>query len=221
MGKRAQWKKYQKELERVSQVRKKVFDLHIFTHWQFWVAVVAFVLVFGYPLFTNTTVYKKYVQRLSGEELAVAVDKQAVISTDKGQIVIDFYKENAPLTRENFIRLTSRGYFNGVAFHRVIPDFVVQGGDPTGDGTGGTSAWGKPFVDEIDSLSPLYQKGYVEGTVAMANSGANTNGSQFFIVLKDQPDLPRQYTIFGHVTSGMDVVHKIAAGDKMTKVEVR
>lgn len=222
MGKRAQWKKYQKQMEeRVKPVKKRLVDLHIFTHWQFWVVIAAFVLIFGHSLITQTTFYKKYIQRIGGEDLIVATAKQSVITTDKGQFTIDFDKDVAPVASENFIRLAYRGYYNNLTFHRVEPGFVAQGGDPNGDGTGGVSAWNKAFSDEIDSLSPVYQRGYVEGTVAMANSGPNTNGSQFFITLADQPNLPAEYTIFGHVTSGMDVVKKLVVGDKMTKVEAK
>jgi len=225
MGKRAQQKRAWKETDTMSKNRfawvSSMLHWEQFRHPHFWVAILAFALVVGYPLVTGTTWYKQHVSKLSGEELAVETANEAVITTDKGQITFQFERKDAPKTSENFIRLASRGYYTNVTFHRVEEGFVIQGGDPKGDGTGGESAWGGTFQDEINPDSPLYQRGYVEGTVAMANAGPNTNGSQFFITLADQPSLPKSYTIFGHVTAGIDVVKKIARGDKMVKVEVR
>ncbi|MFA6432698.1 MAG: peptidylprolyl isomerase [Candidatus Paceibacterota bacterium] len=129
------------------------------------------------------------------------------INTNKGAIVIETYDADAPKTAENFITLANKGFYNGTIFHRVIEGFMIQGGDPTGTGMGGP---GYKFADELDSNTPSYKAGYVRGTVAMANSGPNTNGSQFFIMHKDTP-LPHSYTIFGRVVSGMDVVDAIAA----------
>ena len=138
-------------------------------------------------------------------------NKKAVIETAKGTIEITLWADKAPLTVSNFVYLTNKGFYNGLTFHRVEAGFVVQGGDPNGNGSGGP---GYKFQDE-----PV-QGDYTAGTVAMANSGPNTNGSQFFICLEDQPTLPKQYNLFGQVTSGMDVVQKIAVGDKMTKVTI-
>ena len=129
------------------------------------------------------------------------------IITNKGTIVFDTYDADAPNTVNNFITLTNKGFYNGLTFHRVIEGFMIQGGDPTGTGSGGP---GYTFADELNSTTPSYQLGYVPGTVAMANSGPNTNGSQFFIMQGNVP-LPHSYTIFGHVVSGMDVVNAIAA----------
>jgi len=136
----------------------------------------------------------------------------AVIETKFGSIEIAFFRNDAPKTVENFIQLTKKGYFNGVKIHRVAKGFVIQGGDPTGTGSGGESIYGKKFDDEINKESKLYKDGYLRGIVAMANSGPNTNSSQFFIILKDAP-LPPAYTIFGKVTAGMETVDKIAAVD--------
>jgi cyclophilin family peptidyl-prolyl cis-trans isomerase len=130
------------------------------------------------------------------------------IQTNKGTIVFETYDADAPKTAANFISLANKGFYNGLIFHRVIEGFMIQGGDPTGTGTGGP---GYQFSDELNANTPSYQAGYVRGTVAMANSGANTNGSQFFIMQKDTPLLPHSYTIFGKVISGMDVVDAIAA----------
>ena len=102
--------------------------------------------------------------------------------------------------------LAQKGFYNGVIFHRVIPGFMIQGGDPTGTGTGGP---GYKFADELNPETPSYKAGYKKGVVAMANAGPNTNGSQFFIMNADYP-LPNSYTIFGHVVSGQNVVDEIA-----------
>ncbi|MGI9035868.1 MAG: peptidylprolyl isomerase [Pyrinomonadaceae bacterium] len=133
----------------------------------------------------------------------------AVIETNKGTIKFELLEQDAPKTTENFRLLSEKGYYDGVIFHRVIPNFMIQGGDPLGMGYGGESAWGGKFDDEINRNSPLYAGAYQKGTVAMANSGANTNGSQFFIMHIDYP-LPPSYTKFGRVTEGQDVVDKIA-----------
>lgn len=140
----------------------------------------------------------------------VATPAFAVIETDKGVIEFELLTSDAPKTTENFRLLAERGYYNGLTFHRVVKDFMIQGGDPRGDGSGGESAWGGKFADEIVKGSPLYPKGggYKRGTVAMANAGPNTNASQFFIVQKDYP-LAANYTIFGRVTKGMEVVDQL------------
>ncbi len=133
----------------------------------------------------------------------------AVIKTNMGTIRFELLEEDAPKTTENFRLLAEKGYYDGIIFHRVIKGFMIQGGDPLGAGYGGESAWGGKFKDEINSSSPLYQGGYKAGTVAMANSGPNTNGSQFFIMHTDYP-LPPSYTKFGQVIEGQDVVNAIA-----------
>ncbi len=142
----------------------------------------------------------------------------ASIKTNHGIIRFELLEEDAPKTTENFRQLAERGYYDGVIFHRVIKGFMIQGGDPTGTGRGGESAEGGRFADEINRSSEVYKKGYKAGTVAMANAGPNTNGSQFFIMHKDY-QLPPSYTIFGRVVEGQDVVDKIAntqtgAGDR-------
>jgi len=154
----------------------------------------------------------------------------ATIETNHGTIRFELLEEDAPKTTENFRLLAERGYYDGVIFHRVIRGFMIQGGDPTGTGRGGASAWGGRFNDEINSSSELYRGSYTKGTVAMANAGPNTNGSQFFIMHADYA-LPPSYTKFGRVIEGQDVVDKIATsptrpGDRpvsdvvMTKVTV-
>ena len=136
-------------------------------------------------------------------------NRTAVIETNKGTIRFELLEDEAPKTTENFIKLAEKGYYNGIIFHRVIKGFMIQGGDPTGTGSGGASAWGGKFPDEINRTSALYQGPYAAGTVAMANAGPNTNGSQFFIMHVDYP-LPPSYSKFGRVTEGQDVVNAIA-----------
>ncbi|MDO8509591.1 MAG: peptidylprolyl isomerase [bacterium] len=131
------------------------------------------------------------------------------ITTNKGVITLELFADDAPKTVENFVTLAQKGFYENVFFHRVISGFMIQGGDPTGTGAGGP---GYKFADELDASTPSYKRGYVRGTVAMANAGPNTNGSQFFIMHKDYP-LPNAYTIFGRVTAGMDVVDMIAISE--------
>jgi cyclophilin family peptidyl-prolyl cis-trans isomerase len=133
----------------------------------------------------------------------------ASIVTDKGTIGIEFFPTDAPKAVENFRLLAEHGYYDGLTIHRIVRGFMIQGGDPAGDGSGGESAWGGNFADEIQKDSPLYQAGYTRGIIAMANAGPNTNNSQFFIMLRDYP-LPPSYVIFAKVTSGMDAVDRIA-----------
>ena len=140
-------------------------------------------------------------------------NRKAVIKTNKGTIRFELLELDAPKTTENFITLAERGYYDGIIFHRVIKGFMIQGGDPTGTGRGGEAAKGGRFNDEINSSSPVYKTGYKAGTVAMANAGPNTNGSQFFIMHADYP-LPPSYTIFGRVTEGQDVVDAIATSKR-------
>jgi cyclophilin family peptidyl-prolyl cis-trans isomerase len=147
-------------------------------------------------------------------------NRTAVIKTNKGTIRFELLETDAPKTTENFITLAQKNYYDGVIFHRVIKGFMIQGGDPTGTGRGGQSAWGGRFNDEINPKSDVYKTGYKAGTVAMANAGPNTNGSQFFIMHVDYP-LPPSYTIFGKVKDeeSQKVVDSIATtqtgpGDK-------
>jgi cyclophilin family peptidyl-prolyl cis-trans isomerase len=136
--------------------------------------------------------------------------QHAVIDTEKGPITIEFFESDAPKTVENFRLLAEHGYYDGVTFHRIVRGFMIQGGDPTGTGVGGQSAFGRPFADEINEQSAIYRGGYRRGLVAMANRGPNTNTSQFFIMHQDY-QLGPSFVIFAHVTSGMDVVDALAA----------
>ena len=133
----------------------------------------------------------------------------ATMVTDKGTIEFELDAADSPRAVENFRLLAEHGYYDGIKFHRIVSGFMIQGGDPKGDGTGGESAWGGTFADEIKPDSDLYRRGYRRGVLAMANSGPNTNGSQFFIMHKNYP-LPPNYVIFGRVTKGIEVVDAIA-----------
>lgn len=133
---------------------------------------------------------------------------QVILKTSKGDITLNLYPEDAPMTVKNFVTLGKRGYYDNIIFHRVIQDFVIQAGDPNGTGTGGTSIYGDTFKDEINSHK------IVQGSLAMANRGPNTNSSQFFIVTKTaQPSLDGSYTNFGQVADAASqaVVEAIAA----------
>ncbi|MFC2103266.1 peptidylprolyl isomerase [Bacteroidota bacterium] len=139
----------------------------------------------------------------------------AVIKTSMGAVEIELFADQTPKTVENFTGLAGKGYYNGVIFHRVIKNFMIQGGDPTGTGRGGASFWGGKFEDEF--VSSLKHDG--AGILSMANAGPNTNGSQFFITLVATPWLDGKHTVFGKVIGGMDVVTaigetKTAPGDK-------
>lgn len=150
--------------------------------------------------------------------MASAKEKQkvAVIKTEKGNIVIKFLPEDAPKHVENFVKLAKQGFYDGLTFHRVEPNFVIQGGDPAGNGTGGPG-----YTVPAEIKAP-----HIDGAVAMARKGDGVNpkressGSQFYICLGPQHFLDGQYTVFGQVVEGMDVARKITKGDKMLKVTV-
>jgi len=143
--------------------------------------------------------------------MTIDVNKKytALIKTAKGDLVLELYPQDAPVTVNNFVTLARKGFYNGLTFHRVIPDFMAQGGDPSGNGTGGP---GYTFQDEFSSRT------HQAGSLSMANSGANTNGSQFFICYKPQPHLNGKHTVFGQLTQGMDILKKLVNGDKMNEV---
>ncbi|MET0623015.1 MAG: peptidylprolyl isomerase [Pyrinomonadaceae bacterium] len=147
------------------------------------------------------------------ERAAARVGKnvRAVISTDKGAVTLELLPDDAPLTVDNFVQLARRNYFNGVLFHRVVPNFVVQGGDPRGDGNGGP---GYQIRCEINTVP------YARGAVGMALSGKDTGGSQWFVTHSPQPHLDGGYTVFGRVVEGMDVVDRIVRGDRIRSVTI-
>jgi peptidyl-prolyl cis-trans isomerase B (cyclophilin B) len=135
------------------------------------------------------------------------------METNRGNIELELYPQHASKTVNNFIFLVQEGFYDGVIFHRVIPDFVIQGGDPTGTGRGGP---GYRFEDELAGNPLIHER----GAISMANSGPNTNGSQFFIAHSPQPHLNGKHTVFGKVVKGLDVVDTIQQGDKMERVWV-
>jgi peptidyl-prolyl cis-trans isomerase B (cyclophilin B) len=149
-------------------------------------------------------------------ELKIDLKKKyfATLETSKGEIELELYPVNAPKTVNNFVFLVQEGFYDGVVFHRVISNFMIQGGDPTGTGMGGP---GYKFEDETYN-NPLKHE---TGVISMANAGPNTNGSQFFITHSPQPHLNGKHTVFGKVTKGMDVVNAIRQGDKMNRVTIR
>lgn len=132
-------------------------------------------------------------------------NKNIVLQTNQGDVEITLFWDEAPKTCENFTTHIANGYYDGLIFHRVIKDFMIQGGDPTGTGMGGESIWGKPFEDECVRDLKFDKK----GLLAMANAGPGTNGSQFFITTAETPWLHMKHTIFGEVTKGYDVIEKI------------
>ena len=138
---------------------------------------------------------------------------QASLETNRGEIEIELYPQYAPKTVNNFIFLAREGFYDGVVFHRVISNFVIQGGDPTGTGMGGP---GYQFEDELLG-NPLKHE---TGVISMANAGANTNGSQFFITHSPQPHLNGKHTVFGKVVAGQEVINTIRQGDAMLRVVI-
>ncbi len=152
----------------------------------------------------------------SPPEMQINVDKHYLVTmeTDRGTIELELYPEHAPQTVNNFVFLAGEGFYDGVIFHRVISNFMIQGGDPTGTGTGGP---GYRFGDEVRE-NPLKHE---TGVISMTNAGPNTNGSQFFITHGPQPHLDGNHTVFGKVVNGQDVVDAIRKGDQMSSVSAQ
>jgi peptidylprolyl isomerase len=144
---------------------------------------------------------------VQSEETNTVTKKIVIFETNVGEIELTLMPEVAPKACENFIGLVEKHYYDGVGFHRIIKNFMIQGGDPKGNGTGGESIWGKCFEDEY-SPSVKFDK---PGLLAMANRGPSTNGSQFFITTVPTPHLNQRHTIFGQVTKGYDIVQKMEA----------
>ncbi len=166
--------------------------------WQFWVVIAAFLALIIYPFRSDIMNTSKDVEETNITNSA----NSAIIHTSMGDIAVDFYREDSPNTVENFEKLASDGFYDGLIFHRVIETFMIQTGDPDGDGTGGP---GYEFEDEFNDHT------MVAGSLAMANSGPNTNGSQFFIITEEeQPHLDGKHTVFGEVTSGLNVAVEIS-----------
>lgn len=194
MGKRERIKKQkieQEKIERKQILEKKYYEknpwLKFWKRVDFWIYAVCLVAIVAFPFV------------MKGQ---IKMGDTAILHTSMGDIEMKFYEKDAPKTVENFKKLTDQGLYNGLTFHRVIKTFMIQTGDPQGDGTGGP---GYTFADEINDHK------IVKGTVAMANSGKDTNGSQFFIVTDEaQTHLDGQHTAFGEVLEGMDVVKAIS-----------
>lgn len=151
----------------------------------------------------------------SPPEMKIDANKsyQAVMETSKGTIELELYPQHASQTVNNFVFLSREGFYDGLSFHRVISNFMIQGGDPTGTGSGGP---GYNFPDEFDGNPLKHEK----GVISMANAGPNTNGSQFFITHDPQLHLNGKHTVFGKVIKGQEVVDAIQQNDKMVKVEI-
>jgi len=147
-------------------------------------------------------------------QIAPQTTYRATIETSRGAIELELYPQYAPKTVNNFLFLAREGFYDGILFHRVISDFMIQCGDPTGTGSGGP---GYKFEDEVKD-NPLTHE---TGVISMANAGPNTNGSQFFITHSAQPHLNGKHTVFGKVTSGQDIVNAICQGDAVTKMTIR
>lgn len=158
-------------------------------------------------LFTIAGIFLGFASAASAEKLT------AVIETSRGKIEVALEPEKTPVTTANFVNLAQKGFYNGVTFHRVIPDFMVQGGDPTGTGRGGP---GYRFEDEFDPS--LKHSG--PGTLSMANAGPGTNGSQFFITHVATPWLDGKHSVFGHVVSGQEIVNAIQQGDTIKSITI-
>lgn len=169
--------------------------------------ILVAVLVVGYFMWPSTNSAPAQLTANVNNTQSKNFMHTITLETNKGTIVFETYDADAPKTVENFVTLANKNFYDGVIFHRVIKDFMIQGGDPTGTGRSGP---GYTFADELNPTTESYKAGYLRGTVAMANAGPNTNGSQFFIMHKDGP-LPHDYTIFGKVISGIEVVDAIAA----------
>jgi len=180
---------------------------------------VSFVITTGFGMNSRNQNHNYAINEQEENNVMTEIIKDsvtvAIIKTNMGTIEIELFANKAVKTVQNFVGLAKKGYYNGIIFHRVIDNFMIQGGDPTGTGMGGESLWGKPFEDEVKTGL----KHSSEGILSMANSGPNTNGSQFFITLVATPWLDGKHTVFGKVIKGMDVVKaigkvKTGKGDK-------
>jgi len=203
MGKKAQVRREknaeaekQRKVELEARRREREPWIGFWRRFDFWAYIVVLILIIAYPFM------KPYLPKnTTTEAKTLSNNVVATIHTSKGDIDVELFKKDAPKTVDNFVKLSRDGFYNGLTWHRVVKGFVIQGGDPNGDGSGGP---GYTFEDEIN------QHKVIPGALAMANSGPNTNGSQFFIVTQDpQPHLDGKHTVFGQVTVGMDIVHSI------------
>ncbi|MFC1937514.1 peptidylprolyl isomerase [Chloroflexota bacterium] len=146
--------------------------------------------------------------------MVIDINKQytAIMETEKGTLTLALFAKDVPMTVNNLVFLAREGFYDGTTFHRVIPNFMAQGGDPTGTGTGGP---GYNFADEFTEHK------HITGALSMANAGPDTNGSQFFITYAPQPQLDGKHSVFGQLTEGVDVLEKLENGDVIEKVTIR
>jgi peptidyl-prolyl cis-trans isomerase B (cyclophilin B) len=170
-------------------------------------------LILALALFAPLAFAEEAKKEAEAAKPAAIKDIRVIVKTTKGDIEGTLFASKVPMTTANFLNLAKRGFYNGISFHRVIPDFMIQGGDPTGTGAGSP---GYRFADEFDA-SLKHSK---PGIFSMANAGPGTNGSQFFITHLPTPHLDGRHSVFGEVTKGQDVVNKIVQGDKIEKIEV-
>ncbi|MDI6765600.1 MAG: peptidylprolyl isomerase [Bacteroidota bacterium] len=177
---------------------------------RFTTLVSIILLLASTAMFAQEKTEKEQSKKEKKVETKITSNPVIIMETNMGVIELELFTKETPKTVENFLGLAKKDYFNGIIFHRVIDNFMIQGGDPTGTGMGGESIWGKKFEDEIN---PKFRFDSA-GILAMANAGPNTNGSQFFITLVPTPWLNGKHTIFGKVVKGMDVVKSVG------KVEV-
>lgn len=191
-------------------------------HYRLFIAILATLFVYSVVLLAQDSKSKPSAPQSKEGKSKMTESKGkeiAVIETNMGTIEVELFRTDAPKSVDNFIGLAKKGYYNGLIFHRVMDNFMIQGGDPTGTGAGGESIYGKKFEDEISPKLKFDRA----GLLAMANAGPNTNGSQFFITLVPTTWLNTHHTIFGEVVSGMDVVKAIGKvqtikpGDKPVK----
>jgi len=170
-------------------------------------------LILALALFAPLAFAEEAKKEAEAAKPAAIKDIRVIVKTTKGDIEGTLFASKVPMTTANFLNLAKRGFYNGISFHRVIPDFMIQGGDPTGTGAGSP---GYRFADEFDA-SLKHSK---PGIFSMANAGPGTNGSQFFITHLPTPHLDGRHSVFGEVTKGQDVVNKIVQGDKIEKIEI-
>ncbi len=177
--------------------------------------IVLLMMSFSLGCTSGNVILVDEVGDTDGENTGDVMEKEnrfAVIETEKGVIRIELYEKRAPVTTANFIKLAESGFYDGLVFHRVIRGFMIQGGDPKGDGTGG------PGYAIQDEFHPELK--HTKGALSMANSGPNSGGSQFFITEAPQPHLDGRHSVFGQVVEGQNVVDSVAQGDKMVKVSI-
>lgn len=170
------------------------------------IALAVAILIIGFAIIYAGDLENQNKKINNNVKQETSMNYEITLKTNKGDITFKTFADAAPNTVDNFVKLANKDFYDGLIFHRVIEGFMIQGGCPDGTGRGGP---GYTFDDEIDPNSELYQNGYDKGIVAMANSGPNTNGSQFFIMVEDY-SLPPNYTIFGKVIDGQEVADEIS-----------